>query len=371
MPNTNPGVTGDVHCIIAEEGINTLPDGRVVQAITQDVSIILSRNVGDFDNADPVTTPISPAFMNPIALGAVISSNDTRASAFHGNDCENGVNEPFLSGPGDGICIGRHIGQQTDPGNYADETIGIIIVDEGTGTSGVFEYMIERGADLIDGVDDNGESYTVNGDFDIGIATMAGEDGGDGGWAVLFGNDPLPNNRIELAIDEENAADDERRHTLEIVDYWVFRLLPAPELEATKTVEVFDPGNEGLFALPGNDVLYTIELANNGGGVVDDGTIFFVDALPPEVTFFNGDADGPGPGTGAAVFNDAGSGLTFNPSTDLAFATTQPTSFADCTYNPAPGYDPAVRFVCFTPQGQMASGPPSPSFTLTFRVRLE
>lgn len=373
LPATDPGVTGDVHCIIAEEGTHTLPDGRQFQAITQNVSIILSRVDGNFNNADPVTTPISPAFANPVALGAVISSNDSRASVYHGNDCENGNREPFQSGTADGICIGRHIGQQTNPGDYADETIGIIVVDEGTGTAGIFEYLIARGPDTIDGVaNGGGNSYTVSGDFDIGVATQAGEDGGDGGWAVLYGADPLPNNQINLAIEEETAAGDaSRTHTTEFVDYWVFRLLPAPELAASKTVEVFDPLNEGLFAVPGNDVLYTITLTNNGAGAVDEDTLFFVDALPPEVIFFNGDADGPGPGFDAVVFEDFGSGITFDAATDLAFATSQPSSLTDCTHSAAAGFDPAVRFICFSPQGQMTSGTPAPSFTLTFRARLE
>ena len=124
--------------------------------------------------------------------------------------------------------------------------------------------------------------------------------------------------------------------------------------------------------MPGNDVLYTITLTNTGDGTVDDGSLFFVDALPPEVVFFNGDADGPGAETSAIIFDDMGSGLTFNPSSDVAYATTQPSSFSDCTHTPAPGFDPAIRFVCFNPKGEMAAGDSAlSSFTLTFRARLQ
>ena len=375
LPNTNPGVTGNVHCIIAEEGLHSLPDGRQFQAITQEVTNVLGLEAGNFEETVEITG-ISPIFTNPVALGAVISSNDARATVFHANDCEGRGNEPFLSGVADGICVGYHIGQQADlePPNqsYAAETVGVIIVDEGSGTAGVFAYEIGRGPNAIDGVLQNGGTYTVAGDFDIGVASQAAENGGQGGWAVLLGTDPLPNNQLRLAIDEEIVAGDMLRgHINEIVDYWLFRELPAPDLEASKTVEVFDPLGEGLFAVPGNDVLYTITLTNNGDGAVDDDSLFFVDALPPEVIFFNGDADGPGPGLGAVVFNDAGSGLTFDPNTDVAFATTSPASFADCSPSLVSGFDPAVRYVCFNPQGQMASGVPAPSFTLTFRVRLQ
>ena len=105
MPNTNPGNTGNVHCIIVEEGTHTLPDGRQVQAITQLVTDVLGLEAGNFEEAVDISGLVSPGFANPIALGAVISSNDTRATAFHANDCEGRGNEPFLSGPGDGICV--------------------------------------------------------------------------------------------------------------------------------------------------------------------------------------------------------------------------------------------------------------------------
>lgn len=373
LPNTDPGVTGNVHCLIAEEGTHTLPDGRQFQAITQVVSDVLGLSAGNFEETTNISALVAPGFTDPIALGAVISSNDARASAFHGNDCESRNNEPFASGLGDGICVGHHIGQLVDSPAYAPETVGVIIVDQGSGASGLIAYEIARGPNSIDGVGNGGgNTYAVGGDFDIGIATQAGENGGQGGWAVLVGADPLPNNQFNLAIEEEDAAGDiTRRHTNEVVDYWIFRNLPAPELAASKTVVVFDPQDEGLFAVPGNDVLYTITLANNGAGLVDEGTLFFVDALPPEMVFFNGDADGPGPGIGAVIFEDQGSGLTFNPATDVAFAVTLPATFDDCTHLPTPGFDAAIRFVCFRPQGGMLAGAGPPTFSLTFRARLQ
>ena len=377
MPNTNPGNTGDVHCIIVDEGTHTLPDGRQVQAITQLVTDVLGLEAGNFEETVDIGGLVSAGFANPIALGAVISSNDARATAFHANDCEGRGNEPFLSGPTDGICVGYHIGQQSDVAppaqSYAAETVGVIIVDEGSGRVGVFDYVIARGPNSIDGVGNNGAAYAVSGDFEIGVATQAAENGGQGGWAVLLGADPLPNNQILLGIDEEIVAGDaSRSHIDEIVDYWLFSFAPVPDLDATKVVEVFDPDGDGLFAVPGNDVLYTITLTNTGDGEVDDGSLFFVDALPPEVVFFNGDADGPGPETSAVIFDDLGSGLTFNPASDVAYATTQPASFADCTHTPASGFDPAIRFVCFNPQGEMAAGDTAlSSFTLTFRARLQ
>jgi uncharacterized repeat protein (TIGR01451 family) len=144
------------------------------------------------------------------------------------------------------------------------------------------------------------------------------------------------------------------------------------DLLVEKTVAVFDPLADGLFAVPGNDVLYTITVTNQGTGPVDDGTIFLVDALPPEVIFFNGDADGPGPSLDRIIFADFGTGITFDPLADVLFATgtTPPLSETDCNHTPVPGFDAAVSFLCFVPQGEMQAGIPDPQFTLTFRARL-
>ena len=46
-------------------------------------------------------------------------------------------------------------------------------------------------------------------------------DGGDGGWAVLYGNNPISTN-LNLAIDEDVIGDSDRAHTTEQVAYWVF-----------------------------------------------------------------------------------------------------------------------------------------------------
>ena len=144
-------------------------------------------------------------------------------------------------------------------------------------------------------------------------------------------------------------------------------------LDAVKTVSVYDPASAGLFAVPGNDVVYTITVTNTGGSAADSDSIFIVDLLPTEVEFYNGDIDDTGPLSGPIEFVQSGAGLTFTDATDLRFSNgaTAPASFAACAYSPVSGYDPAVRFVCFNPKGAMASGSPDPSFSVSFRARIQ
>ena len=83
-------------------------------------------------------------------------------------------------------------------------------------------------------------------------------------------------------------------------------------MAATKAIEMYDPLNEGLYSIPGNDVLYTISLTNSGSASPDANTMFFTDELPDEVEFYNGDIDGAGPQTNPIEFINTGSGLTLH-----------------------------------------------------------
>lgn len=174
-------------------------------------------------------------------------------------------------------------------------------------------------------------------------------------WSTAVDVDP-----VEPAIDGE-------------VEDYAITINERPLLEIGKTVSVFDSGDLPPFAVPGNDVLYTINVTNISGRVVDADSIFIVDALPTETEFFTGDVDGPaGPATGAASFAESSSGLTFDPSADLRFsdATTPPADFGDCNYSTTLLYDPAIRFICFNPKGVMADGTPNPFFSVSFRARI-
>ena len=158
--------------------------------------------------------------------------------------------------------------------------------------------------------------------------------------------------------------------------YWIAGMsygeicLPLAVLNGAKTATIYDPLSEGLFAIPGNDVIYTITITNSGDGVADTDSVSLVDELPADIEFYNA----PTPEFGNAIvgWSDSSSTLSFNPVTDLGFSdsTTKPTSFADCTYTPASGYDPDIRFVCFNPKGSFAAGTPVPSFSISFRGRI-
>lgn len=148
----------------------------------------------------------------------------------------------------------------------------------------------------------------------------------------------------------------------------------ATELTASKSVDVFDPTSAGLYALPGNDIISSMTVTNVGNSAADTDTIVVIDAVPSEMTFYNGDMDEGGPATQPIYFTQTGgANLTFTYAADAAFSNSpsRPANMAGCTYTPSAGYDSNVTYVCFNPKGAMASGDPDPTFTVQFRARIK
>lgn len=141
-------------------------------------------------------------------------------------------------------------------------------------------------------------------------------------------------------------------------------------LQVVKSSEVLsDPinGTMAAKAIPGAIVRYSIAVQNSGPSPVDNDTLLLVDALPAQIQV--GTAASP-----AFVQGAVPSGLSFNPGTDLRFsnAPSPPSSFAACTYTPTVAYDPAVRFVCLRPRGNMAGSTGSPpSFVISLNSRID
>ncbi|MEM9670526.1 MAG: DUF11 domain-containing protein [Pseudomonadota bacterium] len=159
----------------------------------------------------------------------------------------------------------------------------------------------------------------------------------------------------------------------------------SPDLQANKSIELFNPAggsSADIFAIPGNDVTYTITVTNAGEGSVDADTIVLIDQLPSEIIFVNGDANGPGSGSDPVIFTEnQPTGLTqpFSFANDVGFSnsTIRPATFSQCNYTPAVPFgdpDPDVRFVCINPKGTMGAASsataPDPSFSVTFRARI-
>lgn len=128
------------------------------------------------------------------------------------------------------------------------------------------------------------------------------------------------------------------------------------------------------YNLPGDDVIYTIEFSNVGSGDAATDSIFLVDTMPPDISFYNADLDGAGAAASDPVSftQSAGAGLNFVYSRDVGFAAAgpPPSNFGACNYTPVGITDPNVAYICFNPKGAMTSGSPNPTASVSFRSRI-
>lgn len=180
-------------------------------------------------------------YADPVVVGQVMSYNDSDWSTFWSRGSSR-TTAPTSSAH----YVGKHVGEDSD-NTRGNETIGYFVV-ETSNNGGVIEGLPFRaalGSDTVKGVGDSpaySYGYTP---FTAGIpraavVSMAGMDGGNGGWAMMYGGNPLPTagggGVLYLAIDEDQSKDTERRHTTEQVAYFIIDP-PVESLADTKTVE--------------------------------------------------------------------------------------------------------------------------------------
>lgn len=215
----------------------------------------------------------------------------------------------------------------------------------------------------------NGITNWVSGNIVVGDGQSANTSA-DGTVWVTF---PTPVDTITLVYGNASTAPaDPGTQAIAIHDLTMCN--PQAGVKMVKNSATYNDGVNPLFNLPQTDVLYTLNISNDKSASLSNNSVFIVDPLPSQVTFFNGDADGGGPGATPVIFNDNGSGLTFNYATDVRYsnAAITPTSFAACTYTPTAGYDANVKHICINPKGSMLgqTSASTPGFTVTFRTRI-
>jgi len=269
-PRNSAAVTsGDVYCFIAEQGINTLPDGRriearrVISTVTHGRFVPLGLSPTTMQN---VSGQFS-GFTTPTVLGQVITFNDSDFSVFHANDCEASGNPPYLSDFADGICVTKMVTE--DNTTRANETLGIIVIESGSGSFEGISYTSAVGPNSIPGVANGGANYNLGGQFEFAAATILGLNGNNGGWAVFLGAGAVGGTTLSLAIDEDQIIDTDRAHIAENVGYFAVRRLPL--FTASKTVDRIEIAEELTLN-------YEIVLENTGQ--LDQTGLSVTDTLP-------------------------------------------------------------------------------------------
>jgi len=122
------------------------------------------------------------------------------------------------------LYTGKHVVEDPDA-TRVTETIGYIVLESGTGVFHGTGYEAGVGPNSVVGITYPNATYSLGGTLSVvstAIASMAGINGSDGGWAVLYGDNPVNPTALDLSIDEDQCSDLEREHTTEQVGYIVF-----------------------------------------------------------------------------------------------------------------------------------------------------
>ncbi|HEX8380634.1 MAG TPA: DNRLRE domain-containing protein [Allosphingosinicella sp.] len=157
---------------------------------------------------------------------------------------------------------------------------------------------------------------------------------------------------------------------------------PAPSLTTLLSRPlVSDPfnGTVNPKAIPGAVLLYSLNVSNGSAGYPDSNSVEVVQSVPAQASLYVGDLGAAASGPLAFAQGSPSSGLSYaysglaSTSDDLAFSNNGGVSFV---YTPAPdpaGYDPAVTHIRVSPKGVFAgaSGSGSPSFTVSYRIRVK
>ena len=216
--------SGGVHYIAVEEGVYDEPGQYKLEAVKYSESQT-SRKSGWV--IDTTSQGYQQAYNNPVVVGQVMSANDADFSVFWASSGSR-TSPPSSSA----LNVGKHVAEDPDT-TRADETIGYLVIEATqNGTIDGLPFVAGVGGDSVRGVGNGTYQYSYDAmpNAKTAVLSSAGMDGGDGGWAVLRGNNPLPpaGGTISLSIDEDQLRDSERNHTTEQVAYFV---IDPPQLQ--------------------------------------------------------------------------------------------------------------------------------------------
>jgi uncharacterized repeat protein (TIGR01451 family) len=248
-PVSSSAVTAStVYCTVSEAGAYTYPikyEAHTVSSAGTNYGSNWSSALMENISAAPYKMQ---NYAQPVVIGQVMSYNNDHFSTFWTNSCGNRNTNPTNTG----ICVGKHTGQVT-PNNPNAETLGYFIAEEAEYFMANAYLKIDLGADSVAGTNNSAPyNYTLPRNYTYATATQSGEDGGNGSWAVFYGNSPV-SSVLQLAVEEDTAAGDTtRRHTNEQIAYWAME--PIVKTYADLMI------NEVMYMQSGTDLREFIEL---------------------------------------------------------------------------------------------------------------
>lgn len=203
-----------VHYVVVEAGVYTAAE----HGITMEAVKYTSAVTGNRSNWASEPRNYQQSYADPVVVGQVMTANDIRWSVFWANNGQR-QNPPTATA----LSLGKHVAEDANV-SRANETVGYLVIEAGNGSVDGFNYAAGVTADIVEGVLQNTPYVTgVGGQFASGVVSSVGMDGNNGGWPVLYGNNPLAGGQLDLGIDEDQIRDSERTHITEEVAYFLLQ----------------------------------------------------------------------------------------------------------------------------------------------------
>ena len=255
----------DVHFFAVEEGLYNEED----HGITMEVVRFESTTTSFSRSFVGQPREYQHEYENPIVLGQVMSYNDSDWSEFFATALDDTIAPPAA---GEGFSAGKHVGESFDR-NRDPETIGYVVLEAGVGTLNGIGYLAGGGPKTVRGIDNAPPHvYELEGleSAASAVASQVGMDGFNGGWAILYGEQPVTPDALNLAIDEDQT-DNERWHTTEHVNFIVFEdavvdAAPVVDLDGDDS----SGQDEGHFATTFNEAGDPVQVADDDATISDE-----------------------------------------------------------------------------------------------------
>lgn len=237
-PGASTNDSYNIEYLVVEEGVYDFATyGVTMEAVLASSTRTAAR--GRWGNNYLENRSYQNAYVNPVVVGQVMSHNDADFSVFWASQSGSRSGAPTANS----FAAGKQVSEDNDR-TRANETIGYLVIEAGTGTINGEAFVAGVGSDIVQGQQNSSLGYLYGVPANLyltgGVLSSAGIDSGEGGWPV-FKADPIGSGGFRLAIEEDQIRDGERKHTTEEVAYLMFGLdqgnspasLEAPEEEVT------------------------------------------------------------------------------------------------------------------------------------------
>ena len=217
-----------ISCLIIEQGVWLLPNGRKIEAKKVNSSVTDNRKswLGEQQDYGHDYTFSS----RPVLLGQVMSYNDPNWSVFWSKGPSR--TKPITK---KSLFVGKHIGSDADTSREIED-IGYIAIELSEGIVDGIDYIARITPDRIKNLG-SGDTNLISLSFStlpaFAILSQTAMDGGDGSWSVLEGFEGLSFGQLRIAVDEDQIQHVSRNHGTENVFYFTasehlnIELLPA------------------------------------------------------------------------------------------------------------------------------------------------